>query len=1798
MTFRKYLAALVFGLLCLPGSVYATHLMGGEARYQYLGALGSGTTPFRYQITYGIYINCDANSNVPCGREEICYAIYSQSNNQRILTGGILRPGPPNPPACPFPTITPPLPPGCIVPGLNNLCIRYIEYTGTVDLPLSFSGYYAITDDGTRNATVDNLANPLGHGQSIFLKIAPPTRQNSSPIFSTTAVGVICIGDTVTITNNAVDPDGDLLVYSFAPAVDQIRAGIGAGCFNPNAWPATWSTPPSVPYNPGYTFSQPFGAGSFASINANTGATKYYVPMAGEFVVSVEVKEYRINASGTQEEIGSTRRELQIFARNCLPNPAPQLSTTPPLPSGQITVQAGQLATFQVRACDADTISITGNSILLSAPYNATFPSVSGKSICPTQLTSTFNWQTTCNDAGVYSVNVRVEDNGCPPKSSNAVYQIIINPFLGPAAISGPATICGSSGGPKTYSVPAGSAAGYQWSVLTGGTISGSATTNTVNVNWTGTGQHILRLITNSAQNCRDTVVQVISVVPGQNIQASADVSTCAGIPATLTASGAAAGNPYIWTPAGGLNTTTGSTVIATPLSTQTYTVTSTDTAGCSSSDQVIVTIHPTTATITAPSPVCIDAAPIILTATPAAGTFSGPGVTGATFNPATAGAGTFTITYSAIVVAGCTATATKIITVNPLPVVTFTPVAPLCVDGTTVTLTGSPTGGTFSGPGVTGSSFSPATAGVGTHTVTYSYTAATGCSNIDVKQIVVNPQPALTITGLLPAYCISTLPVTITGSPTPGTFTGPGIAGNVFTPATAGVGTHTITYSHTATTGCSNRLLQAVTVNPLPVVTIPNTVPSAACINAPLVNLTGNPAGGIFSGTGVTGNNFDPGAAGVGPHLITYTFTNANGCTNTATRTITVNPLPVVSFSGLNATYCVNALSATLTGSPSGGTFSGTGISGTTFNPATAGVGTFTVIYAYIDANSCASADTQSVEVIPAPVPTIQNLAASYCLDAAATTLTGSITGGTFSGPGISGSTFTPAIAGTGTHSITYSVTSGGCSGSVSQAVVVNALPSVGFTLPAVICENAAPLPLTGSPAGGTFSGTGISGSTFDPAVAGTGTFTITYSYTDANTCTNTAELNITVNAAPVVTLTAPASICENASPTTLTGNPASGTFSGPGVTGSTFNPTTAGVGTHTITYSFTNAANCSNTTTAVVTVNAKPAIAPLAGPPAVCPGLQGVPYYITGTPAASSYSWTVNGGTIASGQGTDTLTVNWGPTNPAAQVQLFITNASGCLSDQMTLTVSINQVLPTPTPTGADLAVCENAPNSTYSVPFTPGSVYTWQATGGNVVSGQGTNTVVIDWTTPGTGSLQVTETSTTNIASCLGVSAPLSVTVHPVPSAALAIAGDLVVCASTPTLNFTTSGGLPGSAYAWSFNGNSLASTGSTASSPTPAAPGSYSLTVMETSNQGCSGPNITVQVVVNEVPAPLSINGTAFVCPNSLSGQVFSVQGLPGSSFDWIISGGTIVSGQSSNSITVDFDSTATPKTLIVTETSSQGCAGTADTLNITPDLLRNELLQASVDESNFENEVDVTWDVQNAAVPGNSFVYRRPAGTTGWGIAGAGATSFTDQSVTPEVTSYDYQVRSVNACGDTLFSGIHRTVLFKASADPKGSTGTFSWSSYRGWTGGVKEYQLYRKLDNQANFELYQTTTDTTAMLRIGADAFNQCYRVKAISQDNAESWSNVACIDFENPITVYNVVSVNGSQQNRNFTIANVKLYPNNTLRIYNRWGAEVFKRSNYQNDWSPSELPHGVYFYDLELSGGKSYKGWFEIMK
>jgi hypothetical protein len=414
-----------------------------------------------------------------------------------------------------------------------------------------------------------------------------------------------------------------------------------------------------------------------------------------------------------------------------------------------------------------------------------------------------------------------------------------------------------------------------------------------------------------------------------------------------------------------------------------------------------------------------------------------------------------------------------------------------LCDNGSPINLNAAtPGGGTYSGTGVSSGQFDPA---AGTQTITYDYTDPYGCSYNTSQTQTVNTAPTVTLAAPA-AVCDNAGTVALTGeSPAGGTFSGTGVSGSNFD---AAAGTQTVTYTYTDGNGCSNSASQTLTVNTAPTVTL--AAFTALCDNAGAVVLSGeSPAGGSFSGTGVTAGSFDPSA---GTQTITYSYTDANGCTNTASQTLTVNAAPVVTFTA-PAAVCEDAAAVTLSGeSPAGGTFSGTGVTGNSFDPS---VGTQSVTYTYTDGNNCSNTATATLTVNTLPTVTF-TAPAAVCDNAGTVTLSGeSPAGGTFSGTGVTGTSFDPA---SGTQTITYSYTDGnGCSNSAAATLTVNAAPTVTLAALANVCDNAGTITLSGgAPAGGTYSGTGVTAGSFDPTA---GTQTVTYTYTDGNGCSNDAS-------------------------------------------------------------------------------------------------------------------------------------------------------------------------------------------------------------------------------------------------------------------------------------------------------------------------------------------------------------------------------------------------------------------------------------------------------------------------------------------------------------------------------------------------------------------------------------------------------------------------------------------------------------------------------------------------------------------
>jgi hypothetical protein len=301
---------------------------------------------------------------------------------------------------------------------------------------------------------------------------------------------------------------------------------------------------------------------------------------------------------------------------------------------------------------------------------------------------------------------------------------------------------------------------------------------------------------------------------------------------------------------------------------------------------------------------------------------------------------------------------------------------------------------------------------------------------------------------------------------------------------------------------------------------------------------------------------------------------------------------------------------------------------------------------------------------------------------------------------------TATVSIAGNGPETVTLTTTSSNSSCPNATAFrTLTILP-----LPVVTADNkdvcqGGSVTLTGSPAGGTWSGDHVTGSTFSAVGLATGPYTVTYSYTDPTNCNNTNTATITVRVLPNP-LADNKEVCAGGS-VALTGTPAGGTWSGGHVTGSSFSAVGLAPGQYTVTYEASNAF-CTNSTTATVTVNPNPVLV-ITNPPAVC-----APNTVSLTLAAVTAGSTLPANTILTYFQADGVTTLLSPgTVGAGTFYIKATAPGGCTDiEQVVVSVKAKPARPVVSITEATLCGTLTAPKLEVLCPE-PGT-YTLTQTG----------------------------------------------------------------------------------------------------------------------------------------------------------------------------------------------------------------------------------------------------------------------------------------------------------------------------------------------------------------------------------------------------------------------------------------------------------------------------------------------------
>lgn len=619
-----------------------------------------------------------------------------------------------------------------------------------------------------------------------------------------------------------------------------------------------------------------------------------------------------------------------------------------------------------------------------------------------------------------------------------------------------------------------------------------------------------------------------------------------------------------------------------------------TDSKGCSNLDSVKITVN-SLPVVDAGANVslCSNAADSILAAgTPAGGSWTGTGIQPiGRFQASMVGPGNYVVRYNFTDANGCKSLDSLTVTVKAPPTVDAGADFSICVDSTAITLSGTPSGGSWTGNGITNPSgtFLAANATVGAWFLKYQILGANGCPNTDSLKVTVNPLPLVSVFSDTTLCDQANKPVQLSCTPTGGIWNGsPQVSsGGLFTPA--GTGTFNVDYFYRSPfTGCSGSDSRQITViAPTPAKAGPDTT---GCVNGTPIQLTGTPTGTWQSTSRLTSAGlFTPNTAGV--FTVVYQQ-GAGNCLTTDTAKITVLAPPPVD-AGPDISICANSPDTLLKSvSPtSGGTWSGTGITtGGVFSPQTIGSGTFTVNYNFTNVFGCSNSDSRIITVKALPVINLFASDTTICNQSISVTFSATPPGGSWFGSAISsGGVFTPKAI--GDSIIYYRVTNSlGCTDTAQKNVhiVAPVKPNAGSDFS--ICHKAASIQLTGTPStpnGNWVSTTQLTSTgQFTPTTVGS--FALVYRIASGN-CLNSDTVLATVNPLPTVNAGNDFTTCGNTKDTLIKPiQPTSGgSWTGTGITSTGLFTAINGGGVYNLYYHFTDSKGCSNLDSMKITIN-----------------------------------------------------------------------------------------------------------------------------------------------------------------------------------------------------------------------------------------------------------------------------------------------------------------------------------------------------------------------------------------------------------------------------------------------------------------------------------------------------------------------------------------------------------------------------------------------------------------------------------
>ncbi len=906
-----------------------------------------------------------------------------------------------------------------------------------------------------------------------------------------------------------------------------------------------------------------------------------------------------------------------------------------------------------------------------------------------------------------------------------------------------------------------------------------------------------------------------------------------------------------------------------------------------------------------------------------------------------------------------------------------------------------------------------------GTYTVTATGTnGCTSTANQAITQDLSAPSASISSSVANNTLTCTTTSILLTASGNgsynwtqAGTSLGTGGTLSITTP-----GTYMLTV--TATNGCTATSSVVISQNiQNPTATIsnnPNT--NTLTCSTTSIALTAN-GGGTYSWSNGTTNLGTSATLNVtNPGVYTVTVTGANGCTNSASATITQDIVaPTAGITNNTNTTVLTcsqtSISLTATGGVSYAWSNGTSVVGSSANLSVSTPGTYTVTVT--GANGCTA--TQSITItqtIAAPVVAISNVPNASELTCTLTSIALTASGGgTYSwsnGTTNLGTSATLNVSTPGTYTVTVTG-SNGCSSNASTTITQNiAAPNAAITAnpntTMLSCTNSAiSLAATGGigyawSSGGTSLGTNATISISTP-----GTYTVTA--TGANGCTATAATTITQNnQAPTVSIAASANGVLTCSTTsiTLTGSSSTGTGTATWLNGSTVlstgpisgagnvaNYSVSTPGTYTL--NILEANGCLGTANYTVTQNITVPVAAITNNSnTTALTCTQTTISLTGTGGAS-YSWSNGTGSVGS-------TAAYSPSSPGTYT-LTVTGSNGCIDTEQII-ITQNTTAPTASVSNNTGATQLNCSLTSISLTASGGGTYSWS--NGTTVVGTAANLTV---TTPGT--YTVTVTSATN--GCTATSAVVITQNITAPAAAISsVPSPAVLTCTTTSIALTASGG---GSYSWISTGTNLG----TQANISVTTPGTYTVTV--TGANGCS--STASSIVTQNISAPVAgilNNSTTTVL--SCAQTSISVTANGGATYSW--SNGSATLG-SAAALTI-----TSPGTYTVTATAANGCTDT-EVITIT----QNIAVPTAAITNNSNTTVLTCSQTSISLTASGGVSYSWSNGTSVVGTAAA-------LSITSPGT-YTVTATAANGCTDTEVITITQNIAAPTAAIANGGT---------------------------------------------------------------------------------------------------------------------------------------------------------------